>query len=87
MSSNQKLIRGQNRYFVQLALEGFPPRKRNRKDSDNGKARVGLDIGTSTLAYTSDQEVGLLELAEGIQVDEKEKRILLRRLDRERRAE
>jgi putative transposase len=82
----KKVIRGQNRYFVQLALEGFPPRKRNRKDSDNGKARVGLDIGMSTLAYTSDQEVGLLELAEGIQVDEKEKRILLRRLDRERRA-
>jgi hypothetical protein len=82
----KKVIRGQNRYFVQLALEGFPPRKRNRKDSDNEKARIGLDIGTSTLAYTSELEVGLLELAKGIQVDEKEKRILFRRLDRERRA-
>ncbi len=67
----KKRIRGKNRYFVQMALEGFPPKKRNQKDSENEKARVGLDIGTSTLAYVSEEEVGLLELAEGIPVDER----------------
>ena len=86
MALLDKVIRGKNRYFVQLALEGIPPRKRNRKDSDNKKARVGLDIGTSTLAYVSDQEVGLVELAEGIEVDANKKRILQRKLDRQRRA-
>jgi putative transposase len=82
----KKVIRGKSRYFVQLALEGFPPSKRNRKDSDDGQARVGIDIGTSTIAYVSDNEVGLLELAEGIEGKEKEKRILSRKLDRQRRA-
>lgn len=83
---NKKVIRGQNRYFVQIVLEGFPPRKKNRMDSDDKNARVGLDIGTSTLAYASAQTVGLVELAEGIGVDETEKRILQRKLDRMRRA-
>ncbi|WP_458412194.1 RNA-guided endonuclease TnpB family protein [Schinkia sp. CFF1] len=82
----QKIIRGQSRYFVQMALAGFPPRKRNQKYSTNENARVGLDIGTSTLAFASETEVGLLELAENIKVDEKQKRILLRKLDRQRRA-
>lgn len=82
----KKVIRGQDRYFVQIVLEGFPPRKENRMDSDDENARVGLDIGTSTLAYVSDQKVGLVELAEGIGVDDTEKRILQRKLDRMRRA-
>lgn len=82
----KKVIRGKNRYFVQLVLEGIPPRKKGQNDSDNEKSRVGLDIGTSTLAYASEKRVGLLELAEGIEVDENEKRILGRKLDRQRRA-
>ena len=82
----KKKIRGKNRYFVQFALEGFPPRKRNRNDSKDENARVGLDIGTSTIAIACENEVKLLELAEGLSVDERKKRILQRTLDRKRRA-
>lgn len=82
----KKVIRCQNRYFVQIALKGFPPRKQNQKHSTDENARVGIDIGTSTIAYTSEKEVGLVELAEEIKGDEKQKRILQRKLDRQRRA-
>jgi putative transposase len=82
----KKVIRGKNRYFVQFALEGFPPKKRNQNFSKDENARVGLDIGTSTLAIASEKEVKLLELAEGLSVEERKKRILQRKLDRMRRA-
>ena len=82
----KKVICGKNRYFVQFALEGFPPKKRNQNYSQDENARVGLDIGTSTLAIASENEVKLLELAEGLSVDERQKRILQRKLDRRRRA-
>ena len=55
----KKQIRGKNRYFVQFALEGFPPKKRNHKYSEDQNARVGLDIGTSTIAIASEKEVKL----------------------------
>ena len=82
----KKQIRGKNRYFVQFVLEGFPPKKRNQNYSKDENARVGLDIGTSTLAIASENEVKLLELAEGLSVEERKKRILQRKLDRRRRA-
>ncbi len=82
----KKQIRGKNRYFVQFVLEGIPPKKRNQNYSKDENARVGLDIGTSTLAIASENEVKLLELAEGLSVEERKKRILHRKLDRQRRA-
>jgi len=82
----KKNIRGKNRYFVQFALEGTPPKKRNKKISEDETARVGLDIGTSSLAVTSEKEVRLVELSEGISIDEKKKRVLQRKVDRSRRA-
>ena len=82
----KKVIHGKNRYYVQLALEGIPPIKKNQNYSEDEKARVGLDIGTSTLAYASEKEVRIMELAEGMEVDVKAKRILKRKLDRQRRA-
>lgn len=81
-----KQIRGKSRYFVQFILEGFPPKKRNQNYSKDENARVGLDIGTSTVAIASENEVKLLELAEGLSVEEHKKRILHRKLDRQRRA-
>ena len=82
----KKQIRDKNRYFVQFVLEGFPPKKRNQNNSKDENARVGLDIGTSTLAIVSEQEVKILELAEGLSVDERHKRMIQRKLDRRRRA-
>ncbi len=82
----KKVICGKNRYFVQFALEGFPPKKRNQRHSKDPKKRVGIDIGTSTIVVVSDKKVQLTELAEGIATEERKRRNLQRKLDRQRRA-
>jgi len=82
----KKVIRGINRYFVQMTFEGIPPQKHNREVSQDQNARVGLDIGVSTIAIASEKDVKLLELAETIKVDEHRKKLLQRKLDRQRRA-
>lgn len=71
-------IRGKQRYFVQFIQEGYPPQKRNHKSSVADNKRVGLDIGTSTIAIVSDEHVALRELAPEINEDAKE----LRRIER-----
>ena len=87
----RKFIRGKNKYYVQLILDGIPPMKVNNKTGEikngisNGK-KVGIDIGTQTIAYSSKHDVKLLELAPEIDNIEKEKRRLNRKLDRQRRA-
>lgn len=50
---------------------------------------VGCDIGTQTIAYTSDHDVGLENLAErgqSIRHTERQQRLVLRAMDRSRRA-
>ncbi|EES90292.1 transposase [Clostridium botulinum C] len=69
------------RYYVQLILEGIPPIKHTL-----GTGEVGLDIGTRTIAVSSENDVKLLELAPEIDNIENQKRILNRKLDRQRRA-
>jgi len=69
-----------------MTFEGVPPQKKNRKVSTDESSRVGLDIGTSTLAIASEKEVKILELTEDINIEEKLKRVLQRKLDRQRRA-
>ena len=80
-----RIVRKQNGnrniYYVQLVLEGIPPKKR-----ETGQGEVGLDIGTQTIAIVSDNETKLLELAEGLNDIQKVKTILSRKLDRQRRA-
>lgn len=77
-------------WYAQLALEGKPAVK---CDSISGAPKhpvghgvVGIDIGTRTLAYSTDSEVNLLELADRVQNIEQEKRRLQRKMDRSRRA-
>ena len=70
-----------NLYYVQLIMEGIPPKKR-----EIGQDEVGLDIGIQTIAIVSDNETKLLELAEGLEDVQKVKTILSRKLDRQRRA-
>lgn len=86
----RKFIRGRYKYYIQLILDGTPPIKINKETgeikSTIGKGRVGLDIGTQTIAITSQYDVKLLELAPEVSNIEKEKRILQRKLDRQRRA-
>ena len=86
----RKFIRGKYKFYLQLIIDGSPPIKVNK---DTGKAKnnigtgdVGIDIGTQTIAIASKYDVKLLELAPEINNIEKEKRMLQRKLDRQRRA-
>lgn len=86
----RKFVRGKYKYYIQLILDGVPPIKINKDTGEIknsiGEGRVGLDIGTQTLAISSKYEIKLLELSQEVDNIEKEKRILLRKSDRQRRA-
>lgn len=77
-------------WYAQLVLEGKPAIKRDPASGAPkhpvGHGVVGIDIGTRTLAYSTDKEVNLLELADRVQNIEQEKRRLQRKMDRSRRA-
>lgn len=81
-------IRGRLRVFIHLTVEGKAMAKFNKDGSYRhkyGTGIIGCDIGTQTIAYTSDKECGLRNLAErgnAISRSERKERILLRRLDR-----
>ena len=86
----RKYIRNRYKYYVQLILKGTPPVK---FDSETGEIKrsigqgdVGIDIGTSTVAISSKSDVKILELADKVQNIETQKRKLMRKLDRSRRA-
>ena len=86
----RKFIRGKYKYYIQNVLEGIPPIKINKETGEIkntiGNGRAGIDIGTQTIAISSKYDVKLLELAPEVNNIEKEKRILLRKLDRQRRT-
>ena len=86
----RKYIRNKYKYYVQIIFKGNPPIK---VDMETGKIKhgigtgdVGLDIGTSTIAIASESDVKILELADRIQSIENQKKKLLRKMDRSRRA-
>ena len=87
-----KLIRGKYRVYLHLTIEG---RAKPKYDSSGnprhkyGRGMIGADIGTQTVAYTSDTEVGLKNLSErdrSIQKSERLERLYYRAMDRSRRA-
>ena len=86
----KKDIKGKEYYYVQLVLEGIPPMKANKETGEVNlyitQGDVGIDIGTQTIAYCSNTEVKLLELAPEVKNIEDQKRILQRKMDRSRRA-
>jgi hypothetical protein len=79
-------VREKVRYFVQLIQEGYPPTKRNRKVADDETKRVGIDIGTSTIAISSKNKIELQELAPECKPNEKEIRRIQRKMDRSKRS-
>ena len=86
----RKLIRSKYKYYVQIVFKGTPSIK---VDDETGEVKhyigsgdVGIDIGTSTIAYSSATDVKILELADKVQDIEEEKRRLLRKMDRSQRA-
>ena len=87
-----KLIRRKYRVYLHLTIEGKAKPKYNKYGSlrhKYGKGIIGADIGTQTVAYTSNTEVGLKNLSErgnSIQTSERKERLLHRAMDRSRRA-
>jgi len=86
----RKFVRGKHKYYVQLVMEGIPPKKYIKETGKVkhyvNEGKVGLDIGTQTLAICSRKEVRLLELCKEVDNIEREKNRLSRKLDRQRRA-
>lgn len=86
----KKAGRTKPRWYVQLMLEGRPAVKCDRITGKPihpvGNGPVGIDIGPQTIAYVSNTEAKLQELADGVKNIEREKRLLLRKMDRSRRA-
>lgn len=86
----RKYIKGKYKYYTQLVMKGIPPTKRDKHTGEFkhkvGTGDVGLDIGTSTVAVVSNDNVCLLELADKVQNIHYEKRRLQRKMDRSKRA-
>lgn len=82
----RKFIRGKYKYSLQLVLEGVPPTKYNPNTGEVkngiGYGDCGIDIGTKTIAYVSDYNCGLYELAPNVQNIENKKRYM----DRSKRS-
>ena len=87
-----KMIRGRYRVYLHLTIEGIAKPKYDRFGNPRhtyGKGVIGADIGTQTVAYTSDTEVGLKNLSErgnSIQTSERKERLYYRAMDRSRRT-
>ena len=87
-----KMIRGRYRVYLHLTIEGKAKPKYDKYGNPRhkyGKGMIGADIGTQTVAYTSDTEVGLKNLSErgnSIQTSERKECLLYRAMDRSRRA-
>lgn len=86
----RKTGKTKDRWYAQLVLEGKPAIKRDPNTGAPvhpvGKGPVGIDIGPQTIAYSSEKEAALLELADQVKNLEREKRLIQRKLDRSRRA-
>lgn len=86
----RKYIRNKYKYYVQIVFKGNPPIKLIAETGEikhyMGTGDVGLDIGTRTTAISSQSDVKILELADRIQNIEDQKKKLLRKIDRSRRA-
>ena len=86
----RKFVRNKYKYYVQIVFKGTPPIKVDNETGEVkhciGEGDVGIDIGTSTIAYSSATDVKILELADKVQDIENQKRRLLRKMDRSRRV-
>ena len=81
----KRVIRGKTRWFCQLVLKGLPPDNQRHK-TVYANEQGGIDPGVSTMAFVSDTNAKLYELAPGCAEDEKLIRRLQRAMDRSKRA-
>jgi hypothetical protein len=78
----RRLVRSQYKYYVQLTIEGEKPQKGRML----GKGNVGIDIGPTTMAVSSENVVSIDKLASKCDNIEAEIARLNRKIDRSRRA-
>jgi hypothetical protein len=78
----RKWMKTRFKYYLQLTLVGQPYQKERRI----GNGRVGIDIGTRTIAIASDAAVRLLELADQVDGNHAKKCEIQRRMDASKRA-
>ena len=87
-----KTIRNKLRVYMHITLEGEAKPKYDKLGNLKhtlGTGKVGCDIGTQSIAYTTDTKLALKNLAQrgsSIIENEKRERVILRALDRSRRA-
>ena len=78
------------RWYIQLSLEGKPALKVDKNTGEIihpvGEGSVGIDIGPQTIAFVSDRVADLQELAPGVENIERSKKLIMRKMDRSRRA-
>src|SRR5574344_495637 len=85
----KKEIRGKIKWYVQLVLEGVPPKKINKDTGEIhsiGQDDVGIDIGTQTIAISSKYDCKLLELAPNVNNIDKDIKLIQRKMDRSKRS-
>lgn len=78
----RRCIRGDNKYYLQLTVNGEKP----QKGRTLGRGNVGIDIGPSTIAVSSLQGVHFDKLADRSDNIEHQLYLLNRKIDRSRRA-
>jgi hypothetical protein len=81
----KRVIRGRERWFCQLVLKGLPPDGQRHKPTYANES-AGIDPGVSTMAFVSDTDAKLFELAPDCAEDEKAVRRIQRAMERSRRA-
>lgn len=86
----RKYVRNKYKFYLQIIFKGNPPVKVDTETGEIkhhlGNGDVGIDIGTSTIAYSSNTDVKILELADKVQNIENQKRRVLRKMDRSLKA-
>ena len=84
-----RVFRKGEKHYLQLIFEGIPPQKLDKKGKLRhkvGSSLVGIDIGTQTIAISSEKQVELLELAPEIDKTNDDIRLLQRMMDRSRKT-
>jgi putative transposase len=79
----RRKIDSTNRFYIQLILEGTPYQDLETKI---GTEEIGLDVGPSTIAIVGDTKAELKQFCSEIVPKQKQKKMLQRKLDRQRRA-
>ncbi len=78
----RRLVRSQYKYYVQLTIEGEKP----QKGRSLGNGNVGIDLGPTTVAISSENVVSIDKLASKCDNIQDEITKLSRKIDRSRRA-